>query len=90
MVRTWLHEFEPMNHLENLGPPRSLRLFPTNPNPENIRRRRNIEDTRRLSSASFQAARPLGWTAAALAMEWTSRTPGVANARYKSLILNDR
>ena len=37
MVRSWLHELEPMNHLENLGPPRSLCLFPTNLKPENIR-----------------------------------------------------
>ena len=83
MVRRWLHELEPVNHLENLGPPRSLCLFPTNPKPENIRCRRNTEDTRRLSSASSHAARPLGRTTAALAVEWTSRTPRVTNVRYK-------
>ena len=43
MVRRWLHELEPVNHLENLGPPRSLCVFPTNPKPENIRRRRNTD-----------------------------------------------
>ena len=75
---------EPMNHVENLGSPRSLCLFPTNPKPENIRCRRNNEDTRRLSSASSQAARPLGRTAAALAVEWTSRTHRGANVRYKT------
>ena len=36
-----------------------------------------------MSSASSQAARPLGRTAAALAVEWTSPTPRVANVRYK-------
>ena len=83
MVRRWLHELEPVNHLENLGPPRSLCLFPTNSKPENIRCRRNTEDTRRVSFASSQAARPLGRTATALALEWTSRTPRVANVRHR-------
>ena len=40
-------------------------------------------DRRRLSSAFSQAARPLGRTTAALAVEWTSRTPRVTNVRYK-------
>ena len=42
-VRRWLHELEPMNHLENLGSPRSLCLFPTNPKPENIRCKINTD-----------------------------------------------
>ena len=70
---------EPMNHVENLGSPRSLCLFPTDPKPENRRCKRNTEDTRRLSSAWSQAARQLGRTADALAVEWTSRTPRVGN-----------
>ena len=40
MIRRWLHELEPMNHSENLGPPQSMWLFPTNPKPENIRCKR--------------------------------------------------
>ena len=43
MVRRWLHELKPTNHLENLGPPRSLCLFPTNPKPEKIRCKRNTD-----------------------------------------------
>ena len=86
MVRRWLNELESVNRLENQGSPRSLCPFPTNPKSENIRCRINTEDTRRLSSASSQAARPLGWTAAALAVEWTPRPPRVANARYKSAL----
>ena len=41
MVRRWLHELEPVNHLKNLGHPDHLRTIPTNPKPENIRCRRN-------------------------------------------------
>ena len=43
MVRRWLHELKLMNHLENLGSPRSLCLFPTKPKPENIRCKRNTD-----------------------------------------------
>ena len=43
MVRRWLHELEPMNHLENLGSPRSLCLFPAKPKPENIRCKINTD-----------------------------------------------
>ena len=60
IVRRWLHELEAVNDLENLEPPRSLCQLPTNSKPESIRSRRNTEDTRRLSSASSHAARPLG------------------------------
>ena len=60
IVRRWLHELEAVNDLENLEPPRSLCQLPTNSKPESIRCRRNTEDTRRLSSASSHAARPLG------------------------------
>ena len=43
MVRRWLHELEPVNHLENQGPPRLLCLLPTNPKPESIHCRRNTD-----------------------------------------------
>ena len=83
MVRRWLHdELEPVNRLKNLGHPDHC-LFATNPKPENIRCRRNSEDTRRRSSASSKPARPLRLTAAALAVERNSRTPRVANVRYE-------
>ena len=67
--------------------------FSYDPKPENIHCRRNTENTRRLSSASSQAARSLGRTAATRAVEWTSRTPcrKIPNAKkhtYESILRN--
>ena len=84
VVRRWHHQLEPLNNLKNLGrPDHCLFSLRTQRRPENIRCRGNTENTRRLSSASSQAARPLGLTAAALAVERTSRTHRVASVRYE-------
>ena len=70
MGRRWLHELEPMNHLENLGPPRSLCLFPANPKPENIHRTRNTEDCARAGIVNLKIV-------------WVRRRPPIADEEYK-------
>ena len=72
MGRRWLHDLEPVNYLENLGHIDHCACFPRTQSQRKYVEGEILKIRGDLLSASSQAARSLGLTAAALAVEWTS------------------
>ena len=84
VVRRWLHYLEPMSYMENLGHTDHCAYFPQTQSRRTYAEDEMLRIRGRLLSASSQAARLLELTAVALAMEWTLRTPRLAQFQIRT------